>query len=76
MLRKPPKWQEKLNIDLLQKAVDSDQMKELVKKANSDYLYWDKFRHYKIPEGFTAEESWSYLKFSRISQQEKTPVSY
>lgn len=74
MIQKPPKWQKKLSIELLQRALKSDEMKELVKKANGDYAYWDKFRHYKMPKGFTEEESWAYLKFSRNSLQEKIPA--
>lgn len=32
------------------------------------YLYWDKFKHLKLPEGISPEQLWAYLKFSRQSK--------
>lgn len=47
---------------------------EIIKKANSDYLYWDKFRHLGFPDRIKAENAWAYLKFNRSSFKKKTPV--
>jgi Fic family protein len=34
-------------------------------RTSRHYLHWDRLRHYPPPEGFTAEEWWLALKFSR-----------
>jgi Fic family protein len=57
----------------------------VLKKANKEYLYWDKFKYLKFPEGITPKEAWAALKMSRglsdrkyIGLQDKsgTPFSY
>lgn len=54
--------------------LDSKELIMLVKKAEKDYDYWDNFKYKKMPEGITSEEAWAYLKFTRLSHAEKTPV--
>jgi len=75
MLRKPPNWRKGLTEDLFKKALASDELRDLVKHAEKDYVYWDPFLHYKMPEGFTPEEAWSYLKFTRQISTESTPIT-
>ncbi|OGX16451.1 MAG: hypothetical protein A2166_01015 [Omnitrophica WOR_2 bacterium RBG_13_41_10] len=41
---------------------------------HGDYLYWDTFKHLKIPEGITPELAWSYLKMTRQSKTVKTKL--
>lgn len=40
---------------------------EAIKKANDDYLYWDKVK-YHVPEGVRPEDFWSAIKLSRYLQ--------
>ena len=47
---------------------------EIIKKANSEYLYWDKFKHLDFPNGIKAEDVWTYLKLNRGSFKKDTPV--
>ncbi|MDA8078111.1 MAG: Fic family protein [Nitrospiraceae bacterium] len=42
--------------------------KDLVKKANSEYMYWDDFKYQPMPEGVTFEAAWAMLKASRLFQ--------
>ena len=37
-----------------------------IKKADSEYLYWDKCKYLVLPEEVTPEEAWSTIKLSRI----------
>jgi Fic family protein len=41
---------------------------------HGDYLYWDKFKYFKMPEGITPELAWSYLKLTRGSKAIKTTL--
>jgi len=43
----------------------SEDLKKLYKKANADYLYWDKFKQLEMPEGFKPEEAWFGLTIAR-----------
>lgn len=74
MILKPPDWRKLLSAELIQKALGSDKLRGITKYANKDYVYWDKFKHYSMPEGFSPEEAWAFLKFSRSSSIEKSPV--
>ncbi|MBU0974732.1 Fic family protein [Patescibacteria group bacterium] len=74
MIKKPPKWKDFLTQNLFQRALKSEDLQSLIKKAEKDYVYWDKFKYYPIPNGFSAEEAWAFLKFSRLTNRDKTPV--
>lgn len=74
MIQKPPNWLKNLTSELFKKSIDSEELRALIKHADKEYAYWEKFRHYNIPKNFTPEEAWSFLKFSRNSNIEKTPV--
>lgn len=63
---KAPEWG-KLQIptnslDLATKTID------VVRRANSEYLYWDDFKYQPMPEGVTHESAWGMLKASRLFQ--------
>lgn len=74
MISKPPEWKKKLGTDLFKRALESAELQKLVKYAEKEYVYWDKFKYYSPPKGFTIEEAWAFLKFSRLSSSEQTPV--
>jgi len=54
----------------------SPDVQELVRDANSKYLHWDKFRHYPMPEGVSAEDAWCAVQLSRSSQFRNLPISF
>jgi len=43
-------------------------LRDVFKKANSDYLYWDDFKYISMPSGITPEQSWIHLKMHRALQ--------
>lgn len=40
----------------------------LIKKSNSEYLYWDELKYQPMPEGITPEHVWAMLKVIRFIQ--------
>ena len=38
---------------------------ELFRQVNKEYLYWDKFKHQKMPPGVKPEDAWRLLKMAR-----------
>ena len=74
MIIKPPDWQKYISSEFFQKALNSTELVKLVKRAERDYIYWDKFRFLPMPNGFKPEEAWAFLKFRRLSNQETTAV--
>lgn len=47
----------------------SPEMKELSKKTNARYYYWDKFKQQSLPDSMTTEEAWFSLKIIRNSNR-------
>lgn len=74
MISKPPEWKKIISPDLFSRAFESEELRQLIKHAGKEYTYWDKFKHYTPPTGFTIKEAWAYLKFSRMTNREQTPV--
>jgi Fic family protein len=74
MINKPPEWKKSLSPDLLRRALESSELQKLVKHAEKEYVYWDKFKYFPPPKGFTIEEAWAFLKFSRLSNREQAPI--
>jgi len=75
-----PDWK-KLSQEAFKKIAafaESDDIKEVIrdiaKKANDDYVYWDTFKYFKLPENFSPALAWSYVKVTRMSQFKKTPI--
>jgi len=70
-----------------EKAPDSEQMlssitpdlitrtREMVRKANSEYLYWDDLKYEPMPDGVRPEKVWAILKMSRLIQARYIPLS-
>jgi len=44
-------------------------------KRKDRYLHWDQLRHRQPPEGLSAQEWWAGLKFRRMSQQQRIPLT-
>lgn len=75
MLEKPPKWKDRLNITTIQKGLASKELQDILRQAQDKYAYWDSFKHYPFPEGFSAVEAWVLLKFTHRQPAEVTPIS-
>lgn len=75
MVKPPPDWRQIFNDhEGLLKLVSSEQLGDLLEKANTEYLHWDKFRYQPMPSGITAATAWGYLKMVRRGSQEKIPI--
>lgn len=76
MIDNPPKWKNILTPELLSKFLHgSKDISLLLKHAEKEYVYWDKFRHYPMPTGLSPQAAWAFVKFSRASHLESTPVT-
>ena len=73
-IQKPPKWLDIISDDLIKKALNSSDLEKLIHKSQKEYCYWDTFKYQPMPEGFTANEAWAYLKLNRNSLYQKSPV--
>lgn len=75
MYKKPPDWKKALgNTKELIELFSSKDMQALVKKANSEYLHWDKFRYQPMPKNITPESAWTFLKMARSTGRENIGV--
>lgn len=63
---KAPDWKKILTNcltpELATKTID------IIKKANSEYLYWDHFKYQPMPNGIKPESAWAMVKTSRLFQ--------
>jgi Fic family protein len=46
----------------------------ILRRANEDYLYWDKFKYLELPEGITHTVAWFLLKLARALDRRDTLV--
>jgi len=74
-MKLPPNWKKILNNKLIEKTLNNEVLLDIIKKAQKEYVYWDKFKYYNFPKDIQPEEAWSFLKFTnRIGNTEKTPI--
>lgn len=60
-----------VNDGLLKRAITAGlpaKLGDVIKKANSEYLYWDEFKYQHMPEGVSPEQAWAMLKLFRTMQ--------
>lgn len=57
-------------LDLLR----SGELGDLVRTAEREYVYWDRFEHLPMPEGVDAADAWRLLKALRSLNRKATPV--
>lgn len=50
------------------------ELNALIRKANTRYLYWDKFKYQPMPDWIKVEDAWHYLKIVRKAQFRPTPI--
>ena len=65
MIELPPKIDRKTLVNALLKGIAPNIM-PVVDKVNADYEYWDEVKYKKLPEGFTPQMLWTYVKASRL----------
>lgn len=56
-------------------AIRRPEVQELVRKANHEYLHWDKLRRFKMPEGVSPFHVWCAVEMSRASQKQPVELS-
>jgi Fic family protein len=66
---KAPDW----TLTKLETIEFSRELAEIVRKANQEYLYWDKFK-YKVSETIRPEDGWAYLKAFREINMKSLPL--
>ncbi|WP_446189230.1 Fic family protein [Hoylesella enoeca] len=65
MIESPPKIEQKDFFEALM-VPPGKEMAELVDKINEEYAYWDVVKYKPLPQGYTHEQLWTYVKASRI----------
>lgn len=73
-ISKPPNWRKIISDGNFNKLIGVKELNELTKIAQREYDYWDSVKHYPLPTGITSEEVWTFIKFSRVTVSEPTPV--
>ncbi|MFH1847077.1 MAG: Fic family protein [Candidatus Omnitrophota bacterium] len=71
---KAPNWYDNIQ-DLLNRD-NFNKLNEFVVEVEQrdEYVYWDKIKYLRMPEGITPKIVWSYVKFSRQSKIKKIPL--
>lgn len=46
----------------------------VIKKAQGEYLYWDKFKQLPMPEGVKAADAWAYVRLMRDLDAQSTAI--
>lgn len=70
---KSPDWKKSLEQAITTEMANSAM--ELVRKANNEYMYWDKLKYQPMPEGIKPEMLWALLKLSRRMQMKYIPLA-
>ena len=65
MIELPPKVDRKTLVNALLKGFDAE-IAPLVDRINATYDYWDKVKYKPLPEGYTPQMLWTYVKASRM----------
>lgn len=55
-------------------AMQSGELSGVIRRANRDYLYWDRFKQLPMPESVSPENAWHLLKILRSIDRKPTPV--
>ncbi|MDD5259404.1 MAG: Fic family protein [bacterium] len=71
-----PKWQSILetSIEKIMDIINTGKLNNIIAKANDEYVYWDKLKYFKFPEGIGSEFAWGYLKLNRSQQLKKINI--
>ena len=64
-----------LSISEAMSLAQNPTVREVLRRANTDYLYWDKFKHLPQPGGLDPKVAWFLLKLARALNRRDTPVT-
>ena len=65
MIERPPKIDKETLFDAIITGCD-EKLVPIVDKINMDYEYWDKVKYKPLPEGYTPQMLWTFVKASRV----------
>ena len=65
MIEFPPKIDKKALINAVVTGADAS-IVPIIDKINASYEYWDKVKYVPVPEGYTPQKLWMFVKASRI----------
>jgi Fic family protein len=68
MIELPPKTRQK-NIGNVLKLISDQRIVDIVRDINEQYLYWTDVKYKPLPDKTSAQDLWTYVKFSRIVGQ-------
>lgn len=68
---KAPDWRPIFDKDHSRLFELTTSLTPVIAKANSEYLYWDKFKYQELPNGLKPEVAWAALKLSRKMREQK-----
>ncbi len=54
----------------------SDMLKDITRKANVEYLYWDRFKYLPIPDYIKPHIAWIALKMNRSASSKTIPLAW
>jgi Fic family protein len=54
----------------------SGEVKEIARKANIEYLYWDRFKYRPFPESIKPHIAWFALKLNRSASTKTVPLKW
>lgn len=80
-IKEPPQWHKIMaeNPQVVAQALASPDVINFIRYANTNYLYWDKFKPIFLQKhnnlNIKAEIAWTCLKVSRISYQKLVPLN-
>lgn len=46
----------------------------VLRKAQQEYLYWDKFKHLRMPDSVSPQDAWRFVKLMRSLNRQPTPI--
>ncbi len=76
ILEKPPAWTSLLkdNWEQIFNSEKIDVLNDFIAATEKryGYIYWDKLKYLNMPESFSPEVLWSYIKLRRQSERRKT----
>jgi len=58
----------------LMTPANASAVRELVERADRDYLYWSDFKYLRMPEAVSPEDAWRYLKSVRSIGMRSTQI--
>lgn len=56
------------------KLYSSPGLQDIIRRANAEYVYWDKFKYWPMPAGVTPDQAWAMLKLLRGSAIKILPI--